>query len=544
MTVTLRQERPPRAVSPASPPRARAARWKTPALGLLLVVAVLALWQLLAYYQVSGAGTLPGPWGIVRELIHDRSLYATNIKTTLSEALPGLLIGAVAAIIVGVVFEEFASVERLLSVPCIALLCTPMIALAPILYVVFAPYTEKLAMATVAAFFPVLVATLAGMKAADPMMMDVVRASGGRTFAVITKVKIRSAVPSIASGVQIAFPSAILGAMLGEFAGGSSGLGVFMMNSLAQFNPERTWGAGAVATVIGTLGFALFGFIQRRLASGQAIALTSASLSDDIAGRPGRRSVRFALTIVSIGIAIGGWWGGLKLLGVNSYFGKTPADVWKFLFVDDGQDGAARADIWHALGQTIPAALAGGVVGLAVAYVAAVGFLRSRTLERLMMPMAMVLQSVPLQAMTPLIVVVLGRGAFASSTVAVLVCFFPSVVLMTFGLRDVPQSAVDVFHCVNAGEFTQIRKLRTPAALPKIFGAARIGLPGALMGVLTAEYLATGQGVGFVLANSAALSKYSKLWTATVIITLVSVVLYAVVARAERWAQRTYGGRG
>jgi len=53
-----------------------------------------------------------------------------------------------------------------------------------------------------------------------------VRSCGGRTLTVITKVKIRSAVPTIASGVQIAFPSAILGAILGEFAGGEDGLGV------------------------------------------------------------------------------------------------------------------------------------------------------------------------------------------------------------------------------------------------------------------------------------------------------------------------------
>jgi ABC-type nitrate/sulfonate/bicarbonate transport system permease component len=184
----------------------------------------------------------------------------------------------------------------------------------------------------------------------------------------------------------------------------------------------------------------------------------------------------------------------------------------------------------------------GAALGLLVAYLAAVVFLWSRSLQSLLMTFAMVLQAVPLQAMTPLIIVVLGRGIVAAVSVAVLVTLFPSVVLMAAGLRDVPRSATDVFHYLSASEVTQVRKLRTPAALPKIFAAARLGLPGALMGVLVAEYLATGQGVGFILSNSAALGHYGKLWTAVVIITVISVVMYAAVSRAERWANRVYAG--
>ncbi|MDT5168189.1 MAG: hypothetical protein QOD02_1511 [Mycobacterium sp.] len=539
MSVALQQK--PKFTPKAPSSRRPSPRTRETLLILLTGAALVALWQLSAHYEVAGAGTLPSPWDVLTQLVADGDMYVANITATLSEAVPGFVLGSLTAVVVGVVFAEFGWVERLFSASCIALLCAPMIALAPIFYVIFTPYLEKMLLATIAAFFPVLVATIAGLKSADPMMMDVVRSCGGRKLTVIAKVKIRSAVPSIASGVQIAFPSAILGAILGEFAGGNDGLGVFMMNSLAQFNPERTWGAGAVATILGTVGFALFGVIQHRLAAGQAIALSSAPLFND-AARPARRTPRLLLWIASVAILIGGWWASLKILGVNSYFGKTPADVFRFLLIDDGKDGQARAELWHALGQTLPAAVIGAAVGLTVAYIAAVGFLRSRTLARLIMPLAMVLQSVPLQAMTPLIVVILGRGMFASVVVAVLVCFFPSVVLITFGLRDVPRSAVDVFHSMNASELTQIAKLRTPAALPKIFGAARIGLPGALMGVLVAEYLATGQGVGFMLSYSAAQSKYTGLWAATVIITVISVAMYTGVARAERWAQRRYGG--
>jgi sulfonate transport system permease protein len=511
--------------------------------GTLVVVAgLLAIWQVLANNNVFGAGTFPGPWGIWKQLIADRSLYVDNVETTLGEALPGLLVGAVPAFILGAIFVESAFAERLLNASTIGLLCAPPIALAPVFYVVFNPYTEKMLIAALSAFFPVLVATIAGFRSTDPMMADVVRAYGGGRYAVARRVKLRNALPVVASGVQIAFPAAVLGAILGEFAGGTSGIGVFMMNSLAQFNPDRTWGAGAVATLLGTTGFLLLGVAQRYMARGQALALRSANVSDDLASVSVRRPIRIGLWAASIVIAVGGWWLFLIVFHVNSYFGRTPADVFKFLFSDDGASGADRSDIWHALGQTLPSAVIGAALGLIAAYLAAVIFLWSKSMEKLLMTFAMVLQAVPLQAMTPLIVVTLGRGMVSSVGVAVLVTFFPSVVLMASGMRDVPASAADLFRVFHASEPVTVLKLRTPTALPRIFAAARLGLPGALMGVLVAEYLATGQGIGFILSNSAAMSKYSKLWTATVIITLVSVVMYTAVGRAERRIERIYGG--
>jgi ABC-type nitrate/sulfonate/bicarbonate transport system permease component len=513
------------------------------AIAIILVAVLLAAWQALADASVFGAGTFPGPWGIWTQFIADRDLYGENTWTTLSEAVPGLVYGAVGGVATGVIFAQWGWAEKLLSSAVIGLLCAPMIALAPVFYVVFSPYSEKVLIAAFSAFFPVLVATLAGLRSADPLMIDVVRSCGGGAAAVMVKVKLRTALPTITSGVQIAFPAAILGAILGEFAGGTSGLGVFMMNSLAQFNPERTWGAGAMATLLGTAGYTAFGLAQRALVKGQSLQLRNSSVSEDVAALSFRMPARVALWAGSIVIVIGGWWLALRMLNVNPYFGKTPGDVWHFLFVDDGARGADRSDVLAALGTTLPAALVGAALGLLVAYVVAVLFLWSRSLQSLLLTFAMVIQAVPLQAMTPLIIVVIGRGIAASVTVAVLVTLFPSVVLMAAGLRDVPRAAVDVFRYLSASELTQVRKLRTPAALPNIFAAARLGLPGALMGVLVAEYLATGQGIGFILSNSAAMGRYDKLWTATVIITLVSVIMYAAVARAERWATRVYGGR-
>ena len=150
---------------------------------VIVVGALLAFWQILADNNVFGAGTFPGPWGIWKQLISDRHLYVDNVSTTMGEAMPGLLVGAVPAFILGAIFVESAFAERLLNASTIGLLCAPPIALAPVFYVVFNPYTEKMLIAALSAFFPVLVATIAGFRATDPMMADVVRAYGGGRFA-------------------------------------------------------------------------------------------------------------------------------------------------------------------------------------------------------------------------------------------------------------------------------------------------------------------------------------------------------------------------
>jgi len=504
----------------------------TAAVVLAIVASTIGLWQLLAREQVFGADTLPGPWAVADQMWQDRSLLVANTWTTLSEVGPGLLVAVGSAVLFGVLFVEVRAVERLLSGPFVALLCAPPIALAPIFYVTFSPYVEKVSLAALAAFFPVLVATIAGMTGIDPVLVDVVRAVGGGRGQAVFKVELPAALPPITSGIQIAAPAAVLGAILGEFAGGSSGLGVFMLNSLTEFQPARTWGTGVVATVLGAACYLAVGALRRLVFKDEPLPLRNGRYRGGTGAAP--LWSRAAVLVVSVGIAVGGWWSALALFHLPSYFVKSPGAVFQFFLGNDGASGANRSSVFAALWQTLPGALIGALVGLVAAVVGGALLLRSRSAQATVMPVAMVLQSVPLQALAPLIVVVLGRGLVSTVTVAVLVVFFPCVVLIAFGLRSTPTAALDVFHALNASESQVMFKLRIPAAIPQFVAAARIGLPTALMGVLVAEFLASGSGIGYLLANARQDSQYGTVWAATVLVTLVSVILYASVGTLDR----------
>ena len=150
------------------------------------------------------------------------------------------------------------------------------------------------------------------------------------------------------------------------------------------------------------------------------------------------------------------------------------------------------------------------------------------------MPIAMVLRSVPLVAMTPLIALIFGRGLVGVTVIAGIVTFFPTLVNVTLALRATPQASIDLFQAYGAGQLTTLRKVQLPSALPALFASLRVAAPLALIGALLAEWLATGRGLGYLMLQSETLSDYNMLWAATVLVTAYSVFLYTAISGVEK----------
>ena len=249
----------------------------------------------------------------------------------------------------------------------------------------------------------------------------------------------------------------------------------------------------------------------------------------------------FGLMVVSFGLVIGVWWGFIRFANVSSFVAKNPIDVLHYLFggavdrtvVNGAQAAANRREIWGNLGRTAIDAVLGYVAGTAVAIVVAMSVVMSRIVERTLMPIAIALRSVPLVAMTPLIALVFGRGLWAVTVIAGIVTFFPTLVNVVVGLRSAPSQAIDVVHAYGGNSWTIIRKVALLAALPSLFASARIAAPLALLGAVLAEWLATGKGLGGLMLTSTTTSHYDTLWAAVVVITVVSVLVYGIIALVE-----------
>ncbi len=261
------------------------------------------------------------------------------------------------------------------------------------------------------------------------------------------------------------------------------------------------------------------------------------------------------LLVISVAVVTGLWWGLIKFANLSSFIAKNPIDVLHYLFggavdktvVTGSQAAANRHEIWGALGTTAIDAVLGYVFGTAAAVAVAMSVVISRVVERTFMPVAIALRSVPLVAMTPLIALVFGRGLTSVTVIAGIVTFFPTLVNVVQGLRSAPSQSIDVVHAYGGNSWTIMRKVALPAALPSLFASARIAAPLALLGAVLAEWLATGKGLGALMLTSTTTSRYDTLWAAVVVITVVSIVIYALISLAEtavlgRFGQTTRTG--
>ncbi|MFK4806051.1 ABC transporter permease [Microbacterium sp. ZW CA_36] len=244
----------------------------------------------------------------------------------------------------------------------------------------------------------------------------------------------------------------------------------------------------------------------------------------------GRSLLNALLTFV---IVLALWWAVVNLTGISPYVAKGPADVWEFFFTSE-EAAQNRAEMMPLLAQTLSDAALGFVVGMVVALVLALAFSLSRSVEMGVMPLALLLRSVPLVAIAPVIILITGRGTAASvAVIGSIVVLFPALASMMFGLSRASKESLDVVHVYGGGRATQLRKVNVPGALPSLFAAARVSVPGAVTGALLAEWLSTGQGIGGMIQKFSASARFDELWASVALITIITLLLYNVVQVIE-----------
>ncbi len=147
----------------------------------------------------------------------------------------------------------------------VAIYCVPVVALGPLLAVLYGGDTPKVVLAAFAVFFTTLISMLVGLKSADATSLDLLRAYGGGSVTQLRKVRLYACLPSLFAGLRIAWPAAVLGAVIGEYIGGTSGLGIFMLASETAYLPARTWGIAFVIAAVAGIGYGLTALAERIL---------------------------------------------------------------------------------------------------------------------------------------------------------------------------------------------------------------------------------------------------------------------------------------
>jgi len=191
--------------------------------------------------------------------------------------------------------------------------------------------------------------------------------------------------------------------------------------------------------------------------------------------------------------------------------------------------------------------LIGFVMGTALGLLLSILIVHSRTLDRALMPWIVASQTVPVLAIAPIVLVILGTLGFSGvapkAVIAMYLCFFPVTVAMVAGLRSPQTMETEMMHTYAASRWQSLWLLRMPAALPFLFPALRVGVAAGLVGAMVAE-LPTGAvaGLGARLLTGSYYGQTTQIWSALVMSALLGLTLTASVALVERMVLRNRGG--
>jgi NitT/TauT family transport system permease protein len=193
--------------------------------------------------------------------------------------------------------------------------------------------------------------------------------------------------------------------------------------------------------------------------------------------------------VLVFGLLVLMWQGIIAVFGVQAYMLPTPWRVAKTV-------GSRLPDLWAATLISAEAAVGGLVASIVVGVFMALIFSRSRWIRTMFFPYTILLQTVPVIAITPLMLMWIGQGMLAVGVVTFIICLPPIIANTTQGLISVDENLVQLFMMHNASQSQILRKLRLPHSLPYLFVGLRISSGIAVVGAITGELFAGSGQVG------------------------------------------------
>lgn len=183
---------------------------------------------------------------------------------------------------------------------------------------------------------------------------------------------------------------------------------------------------------------------------------------------------------------------------------------------------------------TLQVALIGYAISIAVALPLAVALTRSEVVNKALYPILVVIQSTPVVAVAPIIIVVLGAGVAPRVVITFLIAFFPLVVSTATGLLATPRELIELSKSLRAPVWREITQIRLPFAIPYIFAALKISITLSVIGAVVAEFVAADRGLGFMIQFSTSMFRLPEAWAGLAVLVLMSLVLFQSVGLVQR----------
>ena len=236
---------------------------------LISFVLLLIAWQLFVTLAGMDRFILPGPIDVAAQfrLVLQDGRLATHTFHTVSEVIPGLLLGCLVAMPIGYVLAKSPLAERLLSPYLIASQAIPIIAIAPLLTIwIRSTYWSRVLVAALVVFFPVAINIVAGMRSVPDELYDLMHSLRAGRWQVFRKLEFPAAMPIVLAGLKVGATLAVIGALVGEFVQPKSqGLGYLLVTARYQFKTDLVFVVLVTLAIIALTMYGAVALLEKRL---------------------------------------------------------------------------------------------------------------------------------------------------------------------------------------------------------------------------------------------------------------------------------------
>jgi NitT/TauT family transport system permease protein len=216
----------------------------------------------------------------------------------------------------------------------------------------------------------------------------------------------------------------------------------------------------------------------------------------------------------------------LPLAGVPAYIVPTPTAIFG---VFQKQGGLLLSNLWP----TAVEALAGFAIGNLAAILLAIAFVHSRVLQAAYFPVVLFFNTIPVLALSPIIILIFGLGMTPKIVIAAVICFFPTLINMIRGLNSATANELELFRVLSASKPEVFWRLRFPRSLPMLFSSLRIASASAVIGAIVGEWIGSDKGLGALIIQATFNYQSDRLYAAIVMSSSLSIVLFLAIVLAE-----------
>jgi len=232
--------------------------------GLVGLSLFIGIWQLVGAYELAGL-TWPRFTTVISYLAEPSrwGLFSRALQATLWAMGVGYIVGGIAGFSLAVLSAVFQPLRPMTDTTSAVIHAIPAIAIAPLLIILLGSSVAPAALSALNVFFIMYVSTVAGLSATTPAHRDVFRVLGSSRFQQLCRLELPNALSSIVTGLRLAAPASMIGAIIGEWFGAPRGVGLLIVSAMQNFQIPLLWSAIVLATLTSAAAYGLFGLLER-----------------------------------------------------------------------------------------------------------------------------------------------------------------------------------------------------------------------------------------------------------------------------------------